>query len=46
MAEDTEIAKKWPLHWMVWNNDVAGLVAALKSVHSVSKTPGRTPHSF
>jgi len=35
MAEDVEIARKWPLHWMVWNNDVAGLVLALKSARNV-----------
>ena len=38
MAEDTEIERKWPLHWMVWNNDLAGLVLALKVARNVSRT--------
>lgn len=36
MAQDAVIAREWPLHWMVWNNDVIALTSALKEVRSVS----------
>lgn len=36
MAQDAQIAKEWPLHWMVWNNDVISLTSALKEVRNVS----------
>lgn len=36
MAQDTEIARRWPLHWMVWNNDVIALASALKDGRMVS----------
>ena len=37
MAQDAEIIRKWPLHWMVWNNDVVALTSALKEARNVSK---------
>ena len=36
MAQDAEISHKWPVHWMVWNNDVTGLTDALKEARNVS----------
>lgn len=36
MAQDAEIARKWPLHWMVWNNDIVALSGALKEARNVS----------
>ena len=36
MAQDAKIARNWPLHWMVWNNDIIALNGALKEARNVS----------